>query len=208
MERKAGDAYETALSSRNSLLASLQLAFPLIYRTAGLLTSPHLSRAFVHLISPPNLPPPYLPSTMKLCKLEAGKITPFWHVSIDLFMYLLTCLRVQRSRPLDTVAPEMLGVMSVVWAEEGEKATLNCSFRAWPPPKVTWTQEGSQNTPLGMPAFLYPSLPLSLFFLRVVYEYSSSSLVSCLPLLPSIHTHRQTDTRKSRTFKPSPPSLQ
>ncbi|XP_063876944.1 protein amalgam-like [Scylla paramamosain] len=46
-------------------------------------------------------------------------------------------------------APEMLGGMSVVWAEEGEKATLNCSFRAWPPPKVTWTQEGTQTHTLG-----------------------------------------------------------
>ncbi|KAK4305918.1 hypothetical protein Pmani_022233 [Petrolisthes manimaculis] len=47
-------------------------------------------------------------------------------------------------------APEMLGGGGVVvWAESGNTATLECHYRAYPQPHVTWTKDGALLTHLG-----------------------------------------------------------
>ncbi|XP_042218320.1 uncharacterized protein LOC121863629 [Homarus americanus] len=40
------------------------------------------------------------------------------------------------------IAPEMRGGTGVVWVEAWDRATMECHYRAWPAPNVTWTKDG------------------------------------------------------------------
>lgn len=60
----------------------------------------------------------------------------------------------------------MVGGGGVVWAEAGRSATLECQYRAYPEPHVTWTKDGALVTHLGIVLFFFltPHLTFPLFF--------------------------------------------